>query len=63
MTPCNHHAEQQMLGEFEALHLQLNQDPAGLTAVLEDWFAIEESEIVKLDEVEMILDATYYMYN
>ena len=26
-------SEQQMLGEFEALHLQ---DPAGLTALLED---------------------------
>lgn len=51
-------SEQQMLGEFEALDLQLNQDPAGLTALLEDWFTIEDSEIVKLDEVEMILDAT-----
>lgn len=38
--------------------MQLNQDPAGLTALLEDWFTIEDSEIVKLDEVEMILDAT-----
>ena len=31
-----------MLGEFEALHLQSNQDPAGLTALLEDWFTIED---------------------
>lgn len=44
-----------MLAEFQALHLQLNQDPAGLTAL---WFTIEDSEIVKLDEVEMILDET-----
>ena len=51
-------SEQQILGEFEALHLQSNQDPAGLTALLEDWFTIEDSEIVKLDEIEMILEAT-----
>ena len=38
-----------MLEEFEALHLQSNQDPAGLTALLEDWFTIENSEIVKLE--------------
>ena len=37
-------SEQQMLGEFEALHLQSNQDLAGLTALLEDWFTIEDSE-------------------
>ena len=41
--------------------LQSNQDPAGLTALVPDWFTIEDSEIVKLDEVEMILDATTYV--
>lgn len=53
-------SEEQILGEFEALHLQSNQDPVGLAALLEDWFTIEDSEIVKLDEVEMILEKEHH---
>ena len=63
---CNHQneddslqpSEQQMLETLRLCILQSNQDPAGLTALLEDWFTIEDREIVKLDEVEIILDAT-----
>jgi hypothetical protein len=44
-----------LIGEFAALQWQAENDPAGLVDVLNDWFDIEDSDIVKQDEVQIAL--------
>ncbi len=48
--------QQQMLGDLESLCLQSHNDPDSLTTVLEEWFTIEDSEIIRQDEAEMLLE-------
>ncbi len=48
--------QQQMLGDLESLCLQSHNDPDSLTTVLEEWFNIEDSEIIRQDEADMILE-------
>ena len=44
------------IGEFVALQWQAKNDPAGLVDVLNDWFDIEDGDLVKQDEVQMALE-------
>ena len=44
-----------MIGEFIALQWQFENDPAGLADVLNDWFDIEDDDLVRQEEVEMAL--------
>ena len=39
-------AEQHMLGDLQSLCVQSTEDPDGLAAALEEWFTVEDSEIV-----------------
>ena len=49
-------AEQHMIGDLRPLCVQSTEDPEGLAAALEEWFTIEDSEIVRMDEIEMSLE-------
>ena len=44
-----------MIGEFIALQWQTENDPAGLADVLNDWFDINDDDLVRQEEVEMAL--------
>ena len=45
-----------MLGDLRSLCVQSTEDPDGLAAALEEWFMVEDSEIVQMDEIEMALE-------
>ena len=45
-----------MLGNLRSLCVQSTEDPDGLAAALEEWFKVEDSEIVRMDEIEMALE-------
>ena len=45
-----------LIGEFIALQWQAENDPAGLADVLNDWFDIEDDDLVRQEEVEMALE-------
>ena len=36
--------------------MQSNEDPGGLAIALEEWFTIEDSEIVRLNEIEIVVE-------
>ena len=36
--------------------MQSNEDPGGLATALEEWFTIEDSEIVQLNEIEIVVE-------
>lgn len=43
-----------MLGDLQSLCVQSTEDPDGLKAALEEWFAIEDT--TRMDEIEMALE-------
>ena len=45
-----------MLGDLRSLCVQSTEDPDGLAAALEEWFTVEDSEIVRMDAIEMALE-------
>ena len=45
-----------MLGDLQSLCVQSNEDPGGLATALEEWFTIEDSEIVRLNEIEIVVE-------
>ena len=45
-----------MLGYLQSLCVQSNEDPGGLAKALEEWFTIEGSEIVRLNEIEIVVE-------
>ena len=45
-----------MLGDLQTLCVQYNEDPGGLATALEEWFTIEDSEIVRLNEIEIVVE-------
>ena len=46
---------QDELGNLSALHWLSNNDTDGFSRTLQDWFAAEDDDLVKQDEVEMVL--------
>ena len=54
MSNTTQQPSEQVRRELKALCIQLNKDSEGPTAILDEWFTIEYSEIVKLNEVDMI---------
>ena len=48
--------QQQTLGELNNLRLLSHQEPDSLTAVLEEWLTIEDDEIIREAEVDMVLE-------
>ena len=54
MSNTTQQPSEQVGKELKALCIQLNKDSEGQTAILDEWFTIEYSEIVKLNEVDMI---------
>ena len=48
--------EQHMFGDLQSLCMQSNEDPGGLATPLEEWFTIEDSEIVRLNEIEIVIE-------
>ena len=48
--------EQHMLGDLQYLCVQSNKDPGGLATALEEWFTIEDSKIVRLNEIEIVVE-------
>ena len=40
-----------MLRDLQSLCVQSNEDPGGSATALEEWFIIEDSEIVRLNEI------------
>ena len=45
-----------MIGSLQPLCVQSTEDPEGLAAALEEWFTIEDSETVRVDEIEMAVE-------
>ena len=45
-----------MLGDLQSLCVQSNEDPGGLATALEEWFTIEDSVIVRLNEIEIVVE-------
>ena len=50
------HANCHLLGDLRSLCVQSTEDPDGLGAALEEWFTIEDNELVRMDEIEMALE-------
>ena len=48
--------EQHMHGDLQSLCVQSNEDPGGLATALEEWFTIEDSEVVRLNEIEIVVE-------
>ena len=48
--------EQHILRDLQSLCVQSNEDPGGLATALEEWFTIEDSEIVRLNEIEIVVE-------
>ena len=47
---------QDELGNLSALHWLSNNDTDGFSRTLQDWIAAEDDDLVKQDEVEMVLE-------
>jgi hypothetical protein len=45
-----------MLGDLRSFCVQSTKDLDGLAAALEEWFTVEHSEIVWIDEIELALE-------
>ncbi len=45
-----------MLGDLQSLCVQSNEDPDGFAESLKTWLTIEDDEMVRLDEIEMVME-------
>ncbi len=48
--------EQRKLGDLQSLCVQSNEDPDGFAESLETWLTIEDDEMVRLYEIEMVME-------